>query len=217
MTMRRGSRLAAVLIVVVWIVAAPSAVSAKDPLLAGGGGGGGVCYEPPPELGAGWVAVGDSCFAPTSIAVHTGDTVRWRLVGQVPHTVTFDDGTDLGTLTPEGVAVEMNHPGTHRYRCLFHPGMTGSIMVTGRAIGSALRTVVDPSDATSSVASTSAGLDEPLPTRVEFSPLAATVILLIGLPLSLALTLRVLGLAGRLPVRLRRPWERRAAEVAARG
>jgi hypothetical protein len=55
-------------------------------------------------------------------------------------------------------------------------------------------------------------LRDSVPTRVEFSPLAAVVVLAVGLPLSLGLALRLVGFS-RVPAgyRLRLPWESRRA------
>jgi hypothetical protein len=177
------------------------------PALAGGGGG--VCYEQPPVLDVGWVAVGDNCFSPRSTEVNTGDAVRFKLVGRASHTVTFDAGPDAGTLTGDGFAVQLNAPGTYDYACSFHPGMTGTIQAIGEQLGGPAVTVLGGDRSAQSGSAPVVAVADRAVTRLEFSPLAALVILLVGLPMSLAATLRLVGIAGPSPVRLRVPWERR--------
>jgi hypothetical protein len=215
--MRHGAR---------WgVLAAVTALglSGATPAIAGGGGHGGVCYQAPPELDAGWIAVGDSCFSPRDTEVVTGDVVRWSLEGQAPHTVTFDGGPDSGALTGDGFAIRFNTPGTYAYSCSFHAGMVGTISAVGDGVsGPALEVLGLPAVAASGGGTTSGGaptvLGDSVPMRVEFSPLAAVVVLAVGLPLSLGLAVRLVGVA-RAPAgyRLRLPWEsRRAQQTPAR-
>jgi hypothetical protein len=166
-----------------------------------------VCYEAAPELDAGWVAVGDSCFAPRGAEVATGDAVRWEKTGQIDHTVTFRDGPDSGSLTQAGFAVQFNQPGVYEYFCSYHPGMTGTVGVQGDAVTGPALEIIGPDDTTTSGARTSV-LQDSVPMRLEFSPLTAVVVLAVGLPLSLGLAMRLVGFA-RSPAgyRLRVPWE----------
>ncbi len=190
-------------------------LSGGGPALAGGGGG--VCYEPPAALDAGWVAVGDNCFSPNDIEIVTGNAVRWGVVGQVPHTVTFDTGPDAGQIPPDGVAVQFNSPGTYTYFCSFHNGMTGTVRATGSTVGGPALEVLGSSTIATSGGRT-AVLRDNVPMRVEFSPLTALVVLAVGLPISFGAAARLVGFA-RTPAdyRLRVPWEsRRPPKPAAR-
>src|SRR5205823_4799486 len=81
---------------------------------------------------ADWVAVLDFCFSPQTIEANTGDTVRWEFDGATAHTVTFRDGVASSPLQGgRSFAVQFNEAGTYEYYCAIHPGMTGSVHVTG--------------------------------------------------------------------------------------
>jgi plastocyanin len=89
-------------------------------------------------------------FEPSEITVSAGDTVEWRNVGQIAHTVTTDpsevanpDGVsvpsgvkpwDSGLLgADEAFSRTFNKPGTYRYVCIPHEGarMVGTVVVEG--------------------------------------------------------------------------------------
>lgn len=82
-------------------------------------------------------------FTPNVIRVHPGDTVEFRNTDLVPHTVTerstraFDSGMLNAKETWKFVAGE---EGTLGYRCVYHPDMTGTIIVenTARSAGRSL-------------------------------------------------------------------------------
>lgn len=71
-------------------------------------------------------------FAPNVISVRPGDTVEFLNTDLVPHTVTerstraFDSGMINAKATWKLVVGE---EGTLRYRCIYHPDMTGKIVV----------------------------------------------------------------------------------------
>ncbi len=71
-------------------------------------------------------------FTPNVISVRPGDTVEFINTDLVPHTVTersaraFDSGMISAKATWKLVAGE---EGTFRYRCIYHPDMTGKIAV----------------------------------------------------------------------------------------
>ena len=197
---------------------------AKDPLLAGGGGGG-VCYGPPPELDAGWVAVGDNCFAPTRHSRSPpGDAVRWSLEGQIASHRHVRWRPDAGTLTGDGFAVQFNAPG-HLPLPLHDPPGHGRLDRGGRPRPSAARPLEVLDGVGRPVVEPVAGaggrpvLRDSVPMRVEFSPLAAVVVLAVGLPLSLGLAhaaRRLRAGARRLPPAPRRGSRRRAQRPPAR-
>lgn len=198
-------------------VATVIALGASAPAVAGGGGTGGVCYQEPTSLSEGWIAVLDNCFAPQTIAVGTGDVVRWELSGAAPHTVTFDifpKGVDSGTLEGSSFAVRFNKLGTYSYFCAIHPGMSGMVEVTGPPrSGAALEVlgtdgqVIDSAEVARS--STTPTADR---MRIEVDPIAAFVLLLVLFPLSMGTAMRLVAAPRRLlaspapRVRWRLPW-----------
>lgn len=208
--MRTASRLlisAATLVVLAWPAAAR----------AGGGGHGGVCLGSAPNLSDGWVAVMDSCFAPQDIDVAAGNTVHWELMGSAPHTVTFDEGIDSGQLNGSDFAMRINIPGTYIYSCSFHPGMTGSVTVSGVPQAGAAMEVLGLDgqvvDSATTAGATVAAATAPQNMRVELDPLTAFVLLAILFPLSGSAALALARFPGRAHaagarrIRLRKPWE----------
>ena len=91
-------------------------------------------------LGAGPTAPADtsvrmagSRFAPPTLTIAAGETVRWFNDDALPHTVSATDGSwDSGNLAP-GQAFErrFDTTGNFPYLCRYHPGMIGTIEVTG--------------------------------------------------------------------------------------
>ena len=76
-------------------------------------------------------------FAPTEITIKAGDTVEWRNIGSIPHTVTADPGRAPGSRNielPAGAETfdsgwvmrgrsfryTFSEPGVYRYICLPH-------------------------------------------------------------------------------------------------
>ena len=87
-------------------------------------------------------------FAPTEIAIKAGDTVEWRNIGSIGHTVTADPGRAPGSKNielPAGAETfdsgwvkggqlfryTFTEPGVYRYVCLPHEGarMLGTVIV----------------------------------------------------------------------------------------
>ena len=87
-------------------------------------------------------------FVPTEITINAGDTVEWRNVGAIPHTVTADPGRapssknialpdggqafDSGWLTAgQSFRYTFSEPGVYRYVCLPHEQarMIGTVIV----------------------------------------------------------------------------------------
>jgi len=81
------------------------------------------------------IGMGPSYFSPSQITINVGDTVVWTNTDTIPHTVTANDGGfDGGTMQPGAVySRTFIAPGTFSYRCLFHPGMVGTISVAPAA------------------------------------------------------------------------------------
>lgn len=91
---------------------------------------------------------GELTFAPRRVTISTGDTVEWRNVSGVVHTVTADpqlasnpenvvlpkgaETFDSGTILPKGsFKYTFSVPGRYRYVCLPHEaaGMIGEVIV----------------------------------------------------------------------------------------
>ncbi len=79
------------------------------------------------------VSIADNFFDVADIAIEPGTTVYWSNEGQVPHTVTADDGSfDSGQLNPgDSYIVTFLGSGVVSYHCELHPEMVGSVTVGG--------------------------------------------------------------------------------------
>jgi plastocyanin len=70
-------------------------------------------------------------FAPATIEVSVGTTVRWVNHDEEPHTVAFLDGQVASPAldTDDVFSRRFDAPGTYAYRCAIHPHMAGTIVV----------------------------------------------------------------------------------------
>jgi plastocyanin len=77
----------------------------------------------------------DFAFAPTSLTVPAGTSLRWTNVGVAPHTVTAGDGSFDSGMLAAGASWSrtFDQAGTYGFACAVHPAMTGSIVVTAAA------------------------------------------------------------------------------------
>ena len=77
------------------------------------------------------VSIGDNFFDVADITVEPGTTVMWTNEGQLPHTVTADDGSfSSEELNPgDSYIVTFLGSGTVYYYCEIHPEMVGSVTV----------------------------------------------------------------------------------------
>ncbi|MEW6364537.1 MAG: plastocyanin/azurin family copper-binding protein [Acidobacteriota bacterium] len=81
----------------------------------------------------------DNVFAPSTVNISPGDTVRWTMTGNNPHTVTSgtpssSPGTlfDSGTLTKgQTFQFQFTTPGTYPYFCRIHGAMMSGTVVVG--------------------------------------------------------------------------------------
>lgn len=104
---------------------APTVSTAPTP----GGGG-----APPP--GAFTVSIVDDAFEPATLAVPPGSKVTWRHDGGRPHSITFAAlPVDEIVRPSESRSVTFPEPGEYAYRCIFHPGMDGTILVGDATTG----------------------------------------------------------------------------------
>jgi len=70
-------------------------------------------------------------YFPAKLTVDAGTEVTWVNYDTVPHNAVADDGAfETDTLDKDGSgSVVMDVPGTHGYKCTFHPAMTATITV----------------------------------------------------------------------------------------
>jgi len=73
----------------------------------------------------------NDAFAPPTITIHAGDTVRWINDDDDAHTVTATDGSfdSKGIDTNGSWSHTFVKPGTYKYFCELHPFMKGTIVV----------------------------------------------------------------------------------------
>ena len=99
--------------------------------LAGGGGGG--CYGPASDGSGTRAVIEELCFTPTVLHVDPGSTVTWvnRDRG-IPHTVTGANRA-WGSLEElrlgDEATFRFEENGVYPYYCVYHPGMSGAVVV----------------------------------------------------------------------------------------
>ena len=103
--------------------------SQQDTAPAGGG-----AEDPGGEGQVVKVEIGDNFFEPKDAKVKAGATVEWTNEGNLPHTVTKEDGPggefDSGNVEPGGKFEEtFDSPGKIAYVCEIHPGQSGTLTV----------------------------------------------------------------------------------------
>ena len=103
----------------------------------GGGGGGGANVGTKVINPSGTPAfdMTDSLkFQPTSATAKVGDTVIWTNGSSVAHNVTFDSASSISSDTlnsGDKYGVKFTVAGTYQFHCTFHPGMDGTITISG--------------------------------------------------------------------------------------
>lgn len=77
------------------------------------------------------ISIHEFMFAPTSLTVKAGTTVRWKNLDGAPHTVrSVDTRFSSNALDQnDSFAFKFDQPGTYRYVCSIHPQMVGTIVV----------------------------------------------------------------------------------------
>ena len=89
-------------------------------------------HRPPPKAKVD--ATADLKFSPNTTTLKTGDVILWTNSGSVPHNVTFDGQDAITSQTMQQGdtwAVQFTVAGTYAYHCTFHPGMDGTVTVSG--------------------------------------------------------------------------------------
>jgi plastocyanin len=90
---------------------------------------------PAPASAAGVVQVDikDIKFAPATVTVKVGQTVKWTNSDPVAHTVTAKSGSDVdsGTIAPnQTFETKFTKAGRVDYVCTIHPNQSGTVIVT---------------------------------------------------------------------------------------
>jgi plastocyanin len=86
-----------------------------------------------PAGGGTKVTMKDIAFSPATLEVSVGDTVEWVNEDDVQHDAKADDGQFASELLDNGKTFEFTtkKAGSIHYVCTIHPGMEGTIEVTG--------------------------------------------------------------------------------------
>lgn len=78
------------------------------------------------------VTLKDIAFAPEAVEVEVGDTVKWVWKESISHNVVAADGTFESEFQTQGqFSHTFDEAGTYDYVCTIHPGMEGTVTVTG--------------------------------------------------------------------------------------
>ena len=90
------------------------------------------------QAGSVTVQVVDNAYQPKQVEIDSGGTVVWQQTGELPHTVTADDGSFNSGEMGQGDTFShaFQSPGTYPYYCEFHGapggvGMSGVVVVSG--------------------------------------------------------------------------------------
>ena len=78
------------------------------------------------------VKIDNFSFAPETLTVAVGTTVKWTNRDDIPHTVVSDDKTTFRSKamdTDETFSYTFDKPGTYSYFCSIHPKMVAKVIV----------------------------------------------------------------------------------------
>lgn len=120
----------------VFVVIAGLTVVPISPAASGGGG----CYGPIKDRRASSVKIKDFCFDATVVRIPKGGEVEWTNLDEVKHNVYA--GPLWGTrVLREGdrTTVRFGREGIFSYVCIFHGGMTGTVVVGDGYSGPTIR------------------------------------------------------------------------------
>jgi len=131
--MHRVAATGALTIAVLWgIPSAPAGAS-------GGGGCGGPVTDVTDVTGTG-VSIKEFCFQPTVLRAGQGAVVTFTNDDPFPHNVLGANGAwgSFETIQRRGgsLSYRFPDPGVYSYTCLWHPGMTGAIVIGDSGAGS---------------------------------------------------------------------------------
>jgi plastocyanin len=78
------------------------------------------------------VKIDNFTFAPVTLTVAAGTTVKWVNLDDIPHTVVSEDKTRFKSKaldTGESFSYQFTKPGTYTYFCSIHPKMVAKVVV----------------------------------------------------------------------------------------
>jgi plastocyanin len=83
------------------------------------------------DVGQNEVLINNSKFSPTTLTVSVGTTVTWTNKESMTHTVTSDNNIFSSGNMGKGdtFTYTFSTVGTFPYHCIFHSGMTGTVVV----------------------------------------------------------------------------------------
>jgi plastocyanin len=89
------------------------------------------CATPIESAWEATIAIRDFSFAPVTVTVAPGTTVRWKNLDGEPHTIraVANNFRSEPLDQNDSFAFRFDKPGTYRYVCSIHPQMTGTIIV----------------------------------------------------------------------------------------
>jgi plastocyanin len=70
-------------------------------------------------------------FGPAPVGLHPGDTLVWQNDDVLRHSATARDKSfDIDLPAKTSVSITVGAPGTVAFFCKFHPGMTGTLVIS---------------------------------------------------------------------------------------
>jgi YVTN family beta-propeller protein len=77
------------------------------------------------------ISIVNFAFSPSSITIHSGESVTWSNDDGSPHALVFNDGVSGTVSLSPGQSFNRTFakPGTYEYSCSFHPYMTAKVVV----------------------------------------------------------------------------------------
>ncbi len=101
----------------------------------GGGSSGGTPTSPSPSGGGTSSGTtinivgltGSASFNPNPVQVPSGGSIVWKNATGETHTLVMNDGTAIGTVTPNGTLTTQLNGSGGNFHCTIHPTMVGSI------------------------------------------------------------------------------------------
>lgn len=105
--------------------------TSTPPVSTGGGGGSGTSTTSHAPITR-QVTIANMAFAPVSVSIKVGDTVKWTNQDATPHTVSADDNSFGSNSIAQGGTFShtFTAAGTVHYHCSFHPTMTATVVVS---------------------------------------------------------------------------------------
>jgi plastocyanin len=87
------------------------------------------------------VSMKGSKFGPVTVTIRPGGKVTWVNDDTAPHTVTASDASFDSDMLATGARYERTFtaPGTYSYKCTYHPGMEGKVIVAATAAPAAAK------------------------------------------------------------------------------